>query len=68
MYQIYIVDGAKEYSSTWAGYTLTGIRAKALELASAYLLTRDGTALTAASGLVWKPIQVDLESGGKRPH
>jgi len=58
-FRIQIVDGGRELSSTCCGYTHSGIRGRALELAYGYLLKRDGNA--PKPGLVWQPIRIDLE-------
>lgn len=60
-YRIQILDGAAESSSTCAGYTQAGIRDRAIELAYAYLLKRDGAAQMPAYAPLWRPIRVDIE-------
>jgi len=57
-YRIQIMDGNGGLSSTCAGYTHVGIRERALELAYAYLLKRDGAAAKPAATLSWRPIRV----------
>jgi hypothetical protein len=59
-YRIVVIDGASEFSSSCAGYTAAGIRERALELAYAYLLKRDGAARRPSAGFVWKPIRIDI--------
>jgi hypothetical protein len=60
-YRIVIIGRASEFSSSCAGYTAAGIRERALELAYAYLLKRDGAARKPSAGLVWKPIRIDID-------
>jgi hypothetical protein len=62
-YRIQIIDGAGGMSSTCAGYMHAAIRARAVELAYAYLLRRDGTAPALPVKVLWKPIRIDLEPG-----
>jgi hypothetical protein len=58
-YRIQIVDGRGQFSSTCAGYTQTGIRERATELAYGYLLKRDGSAQKPAYALLWRPIRIE---------
>ena len=57
-YRIQIIDGQDGLSSTCAGYTTGGIRERALGLAYAYLLKRDGRAPKPSATLLWRPIRV----------
>ena len=58
-YRIQIVDGPEQFSSTCAGYTQSGIRERATELAYAYLLKRDGSAEKPEYALQWRPIRIE---------
>jgi hypothetical protein len=55
-YRVQIVDGPEGFSSTCAGSNAEGIRERAVEMASAYLLKRDGSAPKPDGPTVWNPI------------
>ena len=57
-HRIEILDGRERVSSICAGHTRAGVRERALELAYAYLLKRDGAAPKPAATLLWRPICV----------
>ena len=55
-YRVHIIDGPDGCSSTCAGYSDDGIRQRAVELAYAYLLKRDGSAPKPDDQIAWTPI------------